>query len=132
MYYTIFLYFVRHALYRVWLQQLGTHGIGLLVIQYSQNNLAQRCFKLYKFFNINISYLIFLFPVQSQDSVLSQKTEEARQMKQDLQRVQSLFTSAERELRYEKEKSMDLKRHNTLLEQEKLKVSFWLPQVWNF
>ncbi|RCU34737.1 DUF4686 domain-containing protein, partial [Acinetobacter baumannii] len=31
-------------------------------------------------------------------------------------------TSAERELRYEKEKNMDLKRHNTLLDQEKLKV----------
>lgn len=43
-------------------------------------------------------------------------------MKQDLQRAQSLFTSAERELRYEKEKSMDIKRHNTLLDQEKLKV----------
>ena len=53
---------------------------------------------------------------------MSQKSEEAKQMKQDLQRVQSLFTSAERELRYEKEKNMDLKRHNTPLEQETLKV----------
>lgn len=43
-------------------------------------------------------------------------------MKQDLQRAQSLFSSAERELRYEKEKNLDLKRHNTLLDQEKLKV----------
>ncbi|MEQ2262587.1 hypothetical protein XENORESO_016291, partial [Xenotaenia resolanae] len=59
--------------------------------------------------------------IKSQDSVLSQKAEEAKQMKQDVQRAQSLFTSAEKELRYEKEKSMDLKRHNTLLEQEKLK-----------
>lgn len=55
--------------------------------------------------------------------MLSQKAEEAKQMKQDLQRAQSLFTSAERELRYEKEKNLDLKRHNTLLEQEKLKVA---------
>lgn len=62
-------------------------------------------------------------PLQSQDLVLSQKAEEAKQMKQDLQRAQSLFTSAERELRYEKEKNVDLKRHNTLLEQEKLKVA---------
>lgn len=61
--------------------------------------------------------------LQSQDLVLSQKAEEAKQMKQDLQRAQSLFTSAERELRYEKEKNMDLKRHNTLLDQEKLKVA---------
>ncbi|XP_037629782.1 coiled-coil domain-containing protein 30 isoform X2 [Sebastes umbrosus] len=67
--------------------------------------------------------------IKSQDSVLSQKVEEAKQMKQDLQRAQSLFTSAERELRYEKEKSMDLKRHNTLLDQEKLKLCAELKQV---
>lgn len=54
--------------------------------------------------------------------MLSQKVEEGKQMKQDLQRAQSLFSSAERELRYEKEKNLDLKRHNTLLDQEKLKV----------
>lgn len=51
-------------------------------------------------------------------------------MKQDLQRAQSLFTSAERELRYEKEKNLDLKRHNTLLDQEKLKVGN--QHTWNF
>ncbi|KAI3357304.1 hypothetical protein L3Q82_015758 [Scortum barcoo] len=67
--------------------------------------------------------------IKSQDLVLSQKAEEAKQMKQDLQRAQSLFTSAERELRYEKEKNMDLKRHNTLLEQEKLKLCAELKQV---
>ncbi|XP_059188895.1 coiled-coil domain-containing protein 30 [Centropristis striata] len=67
--------------------------------------------------------------IKSQDSVLSQKAEEAKQMKQDLQRAQSLFTSAERELRYEKERNMDLKRHNTLLDQEKLKLCAELKQV---
>ncbi|KAK9515500.1 hypothetical protein VZT92_026142 [Zoarces viviparus] len=67
--------------------------------------------------------------VKSQDSVLSQKAEEAKQMKQDLQRNHSLFTSAERELRYEKEKNTDLKRHNTLLDQEKLKLCAELKQV---
>ncbi|XP_070823887.1 coiled-coil domain-containing protein 30 isoform X7 [Chaetodon trifascialis] len=67
--------------------------------------------------------------IKSQDLLLSQKAEEAKQMKQDLQRTQSLFTSAERELRYEKEKSMDLKRHNALLDQEKLKVCAELKQV---
>ncbi|XP_028438599.1 coiled-coil domain-containing protein 30 isoform X3 [Perca flavescens] len=67
--------------------------------------------------------------IKFQDSVLCQKTEEDKQMKQDLQRAQSLFTSAERELRYEKEKNMDLKRHNTLLDQEKLKLGAELKQV---
>ncbi|XP_071331914.1 coiled-coil domain-containing protein 30 isoform X3 [Trachinotus anak] len=67
--------------------------------------------------------------IKSQDSVLSQKAEEAKQMKQDLQRAQNLFTSAERELRYEKEKNMDLKRHNTLLDQEKLKLCAELKQI---
>ncbi|XP_044068864.1 trichohyalin isoform X2 [Siniperca chuatsi] len=67
--------------------------------------------------------------IKSQDLVLSQKAEEAKQMKQGLQRTQSLFTSAERELRYEKEKNMDLKRHNTLLDQEKLKLCAELKQV---
>ncbi|KAM4737342.1 uncharacterized protein ccdc30 isoform 2-T4 [Anableps anableps] len=67
--------------------------------------------------------------IKSQDSVLSQKAEEAKQMKQDVQRAQNLFTSAEKELRYEKEKSLDLKRHNTLLEQEKLKLGAELKQA---
>ncbi|KAM6982560.1 uncharacterized protein ccdc30 isoform 2-T2 [Tautogolabrus adspersus] len=67
--------------------------------------------------------------VKSQDLVLNQKAEEAKQMKQDLQRAQSLFSSAERELRYEKEKNLDLKRHNTLLDQEKLKLCAELKQV---
>lgn len=75
-------------------------------------------------------YLVFL--PQSQDMVLNQKAEEAKQMKQDLQRVQSLFSSAERELRYEKEKNMDLKRHNTLLDQEKLKVGVSLKHLHKF
>ncbi|XP_042265915.1 coiled-coil domain-containing protein 30-like isoform X2 [Thunnus maccoyii] len=67
--------------------------------------------------------------IKSQDLVMSQKSEEAKQTKQDLQRAQSLFTSAERELRYEKEKNMDLKRHNTLLDQEKMKLCAELKQV---
>ncbi|XP_071394462.1 coiled-coil domain-containing protein 30-like [Centroberyx affinis] len=66
---------------------------------------------------------------KSQDSVLSQKAEEGKQLKQDLQRAQSLFTSAERELRYEREKNLDLKRHNTLLDQEKLKLCAELKQA---
>lgn len=68
-------------------------------------------------------------PPQSQDSVLGQKAEESKQLKQDLQRAQSLFTSAERELRYEREKNLDLKRHNALLDQEKIKVHLTQPHV---
>ncbi|KAM3618705.1 uncharacterized protein V6R79_023827 [Siganus canaliculatus] len=67
--------------------------------------------------------------IKSQDLLLTQKAEELKQMKQDLQRAKSLFSSAERELRYEKEKSLDLKRHNTLLDQEKLKLCAELKQV---
>ncbi|KAJ8016461.1 hypothetical protein DPEC_G00007440 [Dallia pectoralis] len=67
--------------------------------------------------------------IRSQESVLGQKSEENKQLKQDLQRAQSLFTSAERELRYEREKNLDLKRHNALLEQEKIKVCAELKQA---
>lgn len=66
--------------------------------------------------------ILVLICSQAQDSVLQQKGEENKQLKQDLQRTQQLFTSAERELRYEREKNLDLKRHNALLDQEKIKV----------
>ncbi|KAA0707035.1 Coiled-coil domain-containing protein 30 [Triplophysa tibetana] len=66
---------------------------------------------------------------KAQDSLLQQKGEENKQLKQDLQRIQHLFTSAERELRYEREKNLDLKRHNALLEQEKLKLCAELKQA---
>ncbi|GAA6103893.1 coiled-coil domain-containing protein 30 isoform X4 [Tachysurus ichikawai] len=67
--------------------------------------------------------------VKAQDSVLQQKGEENKQLKQDLQRTQQLFTSAERELRYEREKNLDLKRHNALLDQEKIKLCAELKQA---
>ncbi|XP_023697378.2 uncharacterized protein ccdc30 isoform X2 [Paramormyrops kingsleyae] len=59
---------------------------------------------------------------KSQETSLQQKTEEIRQLRQDFQRAQCLFSSAERELRYEREKNLDLKRHNALLDQEKIKL----------
>ncbi|KPP66170.1 coiled-coil domain-containing protein 30-like [Scleropages formosus] len=65
----------------------------------------------------------------SQDSLLQQKGEESKQLRQELQRVQGLFTSAEKELRYEREKNLDLKRHNALLDQEKIKLSAELKQA---
>ncbi|KAL6482862.1 hypothetical protein MHYP_G00077340 [Metynnis hypsauchen] len=66
---------------------------------------------------------------KAQDSLLQQKGEENKQLKQDLQRTQHLFTSAERELRYEREKNLDLKRHNALLDQEKMKLCAELKQT---
>ncbi|XP_051516091.1 coiled-coil domain-containing protein 30-like [Myxocyprinus asiaticus] len=58
-----------------------------------------------------------------------QKGEESKQLRQDLHRTQHLFTSAERELRYEREKNLDLKRHNALLDQEKIKLCVELKQA---
>ncbi|XP_026097480.1 coiled-coil domain-containing protein 30 isoform X1 [Carassius auratus] len=66
---------------------------------------------------------------KAQDSLLQQKGDENKQLRQDLQRTQHLFTSAERELRYEREKNLDLKRHNVLLEQEKIKLCAELKQA---
>ncbi|XP_041129520.1 coiled-coil domain-containing protein 30-like isoform X2 [Polyodon spathula] len=66
---------------------------------------------------------------KSQESLLQQMGEECRQLKQDLQRTQNLFSSAERELRYEREKNLDQKRHSALLEQENTKVKAELKQA---
>ncbi|XP_051735804.1 coiled-coil domain-containing protein 30 isoform X2 [Ctenopharyngodon idella] len=66
---------------------------------------------------------------KAQDSLIQQKGEESKQLRQDLQRTQHLFTSAERELRYEREKNLDLKRHNALLDQEKIKLCAELKQA---
>ncbi|XP_048873273.1 coiled-coil domain-containing protein 30 isoform X2 [Brienomyrus brachyistius] len=68
---------------------------------------------------------------KSQETSLQQKAEEIRQLRQDFQRAQSLFSSAERELRYEREKNLDLKRHNALLDQEKIKLCAELKHAQN-
>ncbi|XP_026223421.1 X-linked retinitis pigmentosa GTPase regulator-interacting protein 1-like [Anabas testudineus] len=67
--------------------------------------------------------------IESHDLLLSQLVEEHKQTKQDLQRVQSLFTSTEKELNSEREKSIDLERQNRLLGEEKLKLCAELNQV---
>ncbi|XP_039611750.1 coiled-coil domain-containing protein 30 isoform X2 [Polypterus senegalus] len=66
---------------------------------------------------------------KSQDSLLQQRGEEVKQLRHDLNRVQTLFTSAERELRYEREKSLDLKKHIALLEQEKTRMTAELKKL---
>ncbi|KAM9444645.1 uncharacterized protein ccdc30 isoform 2-T2 [Clarias gariepinus] len=59
---------------------------------------------------------------KTQKSLLQERGEENKQLKQDLQRTEHHLTSAERELRYEREKNLDLNRHIALLEQEKFKL----------
>ncbi|XP_067422412.1 coiled-coil domain-containing protein 30 isoform X2 [Emydura macquarii macquarii] len=60
---------------------------------------------------------------------LQQHQEEMQQLRQDFHRVQNLCSSAEKELRYEREKNLDLKKHNILLQQESTKVKAELRQV---
>ncbi|KAF5903538.1 coiled-coil domain-containing protein 30-like isoform X1 [Clarias magur] len=59
---------------------------------------------------------------KTQKSLLQERGEENKQLKQDLQRTEHHLTSAERELRYEREKNLDLNRHIALLDQEKFKL----------
>nr|XP_032628391.1 coiled-coil domain-containing protein 30-like isoform X1 [Chelonoidis abingdonii] len=65
----------------------------------------------------------------SGERLLQQHQEEMQQLRQDFHRVQNLCSSAEKELRYEREKNLDLKKHNILLQQESTKVKAELRQV---
>lgn len=65
--------------------------------------------------------------IKSQDLLLNQRAEEAKQIKQDLQRSQSLFISAERELHCERE-TMELIGYNKLLFEENVKLCAELKQ----
>uniref|UniRef100_A0A672TGK1 Coiled-coil domain containing 30 n=2 Tax=Strigops habroptila TaxID=2489341 RepID=A0A672TGK1_STRHB len=58
-----------------------------------------------------------------------QQEEKLQQLRQDLRRVQNLCSSAERELRYEREKNVDLRKQNLLLQQECTKVKAELKQA---
>ncbi|NXB35425.1 CCD30 protein, partial [Eulacestoma nigropectus] len=63
------------------------------------------------------------------DERFQQQEEKLQQLRQDLRRVQNLCSSAERELRYEREKNADLQRQNLLLQQECTKVKAELKQA---
>ncbi|XP_029434854.1 coiled-coil domain-containing protein 30 [Rhinatrema bivittatum] len=65
----------------------------------------------------------------SGETIFRQQQEEVRQLRQDLHRVQNVCSSAEKELRYEREKNLDLKKHNLLLQQENTKVKAEVKQV---
>nr|XP_013799151.1 PREDICTED: coiled-coil domain-containing protein 30-like isoform X3 [Apteryx mantelli mantelli] len=58
-----------------------------------------------------------------------QQEEKMQQLRQDLRRVQNLCSSAERELKYERVKNVDLKKQNLLLQQECTKVKVELKQA---
>ncbi|KAM4646775.1 coiled-coil domain-containing protein 30 [Amazona ochrocephala] len=58
-----------------------------------------------------------------------QQEEKLQQLRQDLRRVQNLCSSAERELRYEREKNADIRKQNLLLQQECTKVKAELKQA---
>ncbi|XP_075629511.1 coiled-coil domain-containing protein 30 isoform X4 [Balearica regulorum gibbericeps] len=63
------------------------------------------------------------------DERFQQQEEKLQQLRQDLRRVQNLCSSAERELRYEREKNVDLQKQNLLLQQECTKVKAELKQA---
>ncbi|XP_075410876.1 coiled-coil domain-containing protein 30 isoform X6 [Tenrec ecaudatus] len=58
-----------------------------------------------------------------------QQQEELQQLRQNLHRVQNLCNSAEKELRYERGKNLDLKQHNSLLQEENIKLKIELQQA---
>ncbi|XP_065506013.1 coiled-coil domain-containing protein 30 isoform X5 [Caloenas nicobarica] len=63
------------------------------------------------------------------DERFQQQEDKMQQLRQDLRRVQNLCSSAERELRYEREKNVDLQKQNLLLQQECSKVKAELKQA---
>ncbi|XP_059111856.1 coiled-coil domain-containing protein 30 [Peromyscus eremicus] len=54
---------------------------------------------------------------------------EVPQLHQKLHRLQVLCSSAEKELRYERGRSLDLKQHNSLLQEENVKIKIELKQA---
>ncbi|KAM9245196.1 coiled-coil domain-containing protein 30 isoform 1-T1 [Dugong dugon] len=58
-----------------------------------------------------------------------QQQEELQQLRQNLHRLQNLCNSAEKELRYERGKNLDLKQHNSLLQEESIKLKIELKQA---
>ncbi|NXP79694.1 CCD30 protein, partial [Ramphastos sulfuratus] len=59
-----------------------------------------------------------------------QQEEKMQQLQQELCRVQTLCSSAQRELSCEREKNLELQKQNLLLQQECTKVTAELKQAW--
>nr|XP_020839081.1 coiled-coil domain-containing protein 30 isoform X3 [Phascolarctos cinereus] len=58
-----------------------------------------------------------------------QQEEELQKLRQNLQRVQTLCSSIERELQFERTKNFDLKQQNNLLHEESMKIKAELKQA---
>ncbi|XFF98223.1 PREDICTED: phosphopantothenate--cysteine ligase isoform X1 [Capra hircus] len=65
----------------------------------------------------------------SGEKVKYQQQVEVQQLHQNLHRLQTLCSSAEKELRYERGKNLDLKQHNSLLQEESIKIKIELKQA---
>ncbi|XP_053432298.1 coiled-coil domain-containing protein 30 isoform X4 [Nycticebus coucang] len=65
----------------------------------------------------------------SREKLKDQQQEEIKQLRQNLNRLQVLCNSAEKELRYERGKNLDLKQHNSLLQEEGIKIKIELKQA---
>ncbi|KAM4651621.1 coiled-coil domain-containing protein 30 [Discoglossus pictus] len=57
------------------------------------------------------------------DDMIQQQNEEICQLRQDLHRVQHICSSAEKELRYERDKNLEIKKQLNLLQSENTKVN---------
>ncbi|XP_068096653.1 coiled-coil domain-containing protein 30 isoform X2 [Hyperolius riggenbachi] len=63
------------------------------------------------------------------EGLIQQQFEEIRQLRQDLSRVHNVCSSAEKELRYERDKNLDMKKQLILLQKENTQVSEELSHV---
>uniref|UniRef100_A0A8D2JCZ5 Coiled-coil domain containing 30 n=1 Tax=Sciurus vulgaris TaxID=55149 RepID=A0A8D2JCZ5_SCIVU len=67
--------------------------------------------------------------LSSGEKLKCEQQEEIQQLRKNLHRLQILFNSAEKELRYEREKNMDLKQHNSLFQEENIKLKIEQKQA---
>ncbi|XP_048671569.1 coiled-coil domain-containing protein 30 isoform X1 [Marmota marmota marmota] len=67
--------------------------------------------------------------LSSGEKIKCEPLEEVQQLRKNLHRLQILFNSAEKELRYEREKNLDLKQHNSLLQEEIIKIKIEQKQA---
>uniref|UniRef100_A0A8C6R175 Coiled-coil domain containing 30 n=1 Tax=Nannospalax galili TaxID=1026970 RepID=A0A8C6R175_NANGA len=67
--------------------------------------------------------------LSSGEKLKQQPQEEVQQLRQNLHRLQVLCNSAEKELQYERGKNLDLKQHNSLLQEENVKIKIELKQA---
>ncbi|XP_072579751.1 coiled-coil domain-containing protein 30 isoform X15 [Vulpes vulpes] len=69
------------------------------------------------------------WPPSSEEKLKYQQQEDVQKLRQNLHRLQVLCCSAEKELQYERGKNLDLKQHNSLLQEENIKIKVELKQA---